>query len=151
METPKLVDIEQQTDGWVKKYVLKYEMPDGTMHDYHCATRRSVDEFRAGLERNARVSRAVMDGLQAPDEPFTPDAVCIVAKTPRDTLVMIREFRYPLNSWCVAFPAGLIDEGEDFRARTASTRLFINWINRRDRASCFRRSGEDVRACSRRK
>lgn len=51
METPKLVDIEQQTDGWVKKYVLKYEMPDGTMHDYHCATRRSVDEFRAGLER----------------------------------------------------------------------------------------------------
>ena len=90
METPKLVDIEQQTDGWVKKYVLKYEMPDGTMHDYHCATRRSVDEFRAGLERNARVSRAVMDGLQAPDEPFTPDAVCIVAKTPRDTLVKER-------------------------------------------------------------
>jgi len=119
METPKLVDIEQQTDGWVKKYVLKYEMPDGTMHDYHCATRRSVDEFRAGLERNARVSRAVMDGLQAPDEPFTPDAVCIVAKTPRDTLVMIREFRYPLNSWCVAFPAGLIDEGEDFATSAA--------------------------------
>ena len=120
METPKLVDIEQQTDGWVKKYVLKYEMPEGTMHDYNCATRRPVDEFRAGLERNARVSRAVMDGLQAPDEPFTPDAVCIVAKTPRDTLVMIREFRYPLNSWCVAFPAGLIDEGEDFA--TSATR-----------------------------
>ena len=119
METPKLVDIEQQADGWVKKYVLKYEMPDGTMHDYHCTTRRSVDEFRAGLERNARVSRAVMDGLQAPDEPFTPDAVCIVAKTPRDTLVMIREFRYPLNSWCVAFPAGLIDEGEDFATSAA--------------------------------
>ena len=119
METPKLVDIEQQTDGWVKKYVLKYEMPDGTMYDYHCATRRSVDEFRAGLERNARVSRAVMDGLQAPDEPFTPDAVCIVAKTPRDTLVLIREFRYPLNSWCVAFPAGLIDAGEDFATSAA--------------------------------
>ena len=36
-----------------------------------------------------------------------------VARTPRDTLVMIREFRYPLNSWCIAFPAGLVDQGED--------------------------------------
>ena len=26
---------------------------------------------------------------------------------------MQREFRYPLNSWCVAFPAGLVDPGED--------------------------------------
>jgi len=33
--------------------------------------------------------------------------------------VMIREFRYPLNSWCVAFPAGLIDEGEDFATSAA--------------------------------
>ena len=49
METPKLVGIEQQAGGWVKKHVLKYEMPDGTIHDYHCATRRSADEFRAGL------------------------------------------------------------------------------------------------------
>ena len=29
---------------------------------------------------------------------------------------MIREFRYPLNSWCIAFPAGLIDPGEDVLA-----------------------------------
>lgn len=29
---------------------------------------------------------------------------------------MIREFRYPLNSWCIAFPEGLIDTGESLRA-----------------------------------
>ncbi len=27
--------------------------------------------------------------------------------------MLIKEFRYPVNSWVVAFPAGLIDEGED--------------------------------------
>ena len=122
MKTPKLVGIEQQADGWVKKYVLKYELPDGTLYDYHCATRRTTEEFRAGLERNARVSATIMNGESAPNEPFTPDAVCIVARTPRDTLVMEREFRYPLNSWVIAFPAGLIDPGEDF-ATSASREL----------------------------
>ena len=118
MDYPKLVDIEQQADGWVKKYLVTYELPNGKLYQYHCATRRSVDEFRAGLERNARVCKEILgnergEGVSAEPEPLVPDAVCIVAETPRDTLVMIREFRYPLNSWCIAFPAGLVDEGED--------------------------------------
>ena len=118
MNTPKLVDVEQVCDGWVKKHLLTYEMPDGSLYKYHCATRRNADEFRAGLERNAIVSAQAMEAIHAgapqPQPPaFTPDAVCIVARTPRDTLVMEREFRYPLNSWCIAFPAGLVDPGED--------------------------------------
>ena len=28
-------------------------------------------------------------------------------------LVLIREFRYPLNSWVVGLPAGLVEPGED--------------------------------------
>ena len=28
-------------------------------------------------------------------------------------MVLIREFRYPLNSWCISFPAGLLEPGED--------------------------------------
>lgn len=120
-DTPKLVGIDQQADGWVKKYVLTYELPDGELYQYHCATRRNADDYRAGLERNARVSQAVMSGagVAPEDATFTPDAVCIVARTPDDKLVMIREFRYPLNSWCIAFPAGLIDPGEDFAASAA--------------------------------
>lgn len=99
---PKLLGIEQVASGWVNKYVLTYEMPDGRSHSYECASRKPIDTFRAGLE--ARGEGAV---------DAAPDAVCIVARTPRDTLVMIREFRYPLNSWCIAFPAGLVDSGED--------------------------------------
>lgn len=98
---PKLIGIEQTASGWVNKYVLTYEMPDGRLHNYECASRKPIDVFRAGLE-----ARGEGQAKEA------PDAVCIVARTPRDTLVMIREFRYPLNSWCIAFPAGLVDPGE---------------------------------------
>ena len=99
---PKLLNIEQIASGWVNKYVLTYEMPDGRPHNYECASRKPIDAFRAGLEARGE---GKVDAA--------PDAVCIVARTPRDTLVMIREFRYPLNSWCIAFPAGLVDPGED--------------------------------------
>ena len=121
MDAPKLVNIEQVCDGWVKKHLLTYEMPDGSLYQYHCATRRDADAYRAGLERNAQTSAVAMEAIRNGEQPpaapeFTPDAVCIAARTPRDTLVMIREFRYPLNSWCVAFPAGLVDAGESIIA-----------------------------------
>ena len=100
--TPRLKHIEQLADGWIKKYLLTYAMPNGTDHVYEVASRKSIDAYRALLEAN---------GAGMP--PTTADAMCIVARTPRDTLVLIREFRYPLNSWCIAFPAGLIEAGED--------------------------------------
>ena len=69
------------------------------------------------MEANALaglIFEAMETGAPIPDMPDqTPDAVCIVARTPRDTIVMEREFRYPLNSWCMAFPAGLVEPGED--------------------------------------
>ena len=98
---PKLEHIEQVSDGWVKKYVLTYRMEDGSAHTYEMASRKGREQLRAHLEGNAA-------GVET-----GPDAVCIVARTPRDTVVMEREFRYPLNSWCIAFPAGLVDPGED--------------------------------------
>ena len=102
MDTPKLANIEQVSDGWVKKYVLTYDMPDGSQHSYEVASRKDIDAYRALLATNA-----------LGDKPEGADAICIAARTPRDTLVMIREFRYPLNSWCIAFPAGLLEQGED--------------------------------------
>ena len=99
--TPRLVDIELIADGWIKKYVLTYELPDGTLYNYDCASRKSPEAFRAGLQANATCTAT------------TADAVCIVGLTENDELLMIREFRYPLNSWCIAFPAGLIEPGED--------------------------------------
>ena len=46
----------------------------------------------------------------------TADAVSIVPLTRDGKIVLIREFRYPLNSWVVGLPAGLVEAGEDLAA-----------------------------------
>ena len=101
---PRLVGIRQVSDGWIKKYVLAYAMPDGSTYEYESASRKSIDAYRAELEGNARGEQPVAD------------AVCIVPQTPDGNLLLIREFRYPLNSWCIAFPAGLKEPGESLAA-----------------------------------
>ncbi len=106
-KTPKLEAIEQICDGWIKKYLLTYRMPNGGIHHYEAASRKDMEAFRNHLNRNSTGVKTM------------PDAVCIVTKTPRDTLLLIREFRYPLNSWCIAFPAGLIDFGETIEEAVA--------------------------------
>ena len=98
--TPQLADIRQVSDGWIKKYLLTYTMPDGSTHTYESASRKSIDAYRTELEGNAR------------GEQPTADAVCIVPQTVDGKLLLIREFRYPLNSWCIAFPAGLKEPDE---------------------------------------
>lgn len=125
MQTPTLEHVEQVSDGWVKKYILTYRMPDGSLHPYEMASRKNEPQLRALFERNALACQRAIDGKAgggttiedyadaARTPSSTPDAVCIVARTPRKTLVMEREFRYPLNSWCIALPAGLVDPGED--------------------------------------
>ena len=103
-ELPKLKNIEQVSSGWINKYILTYILPDGTEFPYEAASRKELDAYRAELEANAC-------GRPAPS-----DAVCIVPETPDGKLLMIREFRYPLNTWCIAFPAGLTEPGEDIEA-----------------------------------
>lgn len=101
--SPRLDNIRQVSSGWINKYILTYELPDGTRYEYESASRKKLDDYRRSLE--ARAAGA------AP----TADAVCIVPQTKDGTLLLIREFRYPLNSWCIAFPAGLVEEGEQLR------------------------------------
>ncbi len=114
-ETPQLESVEQVSEGWINKYILHYRMPDGNKHVYEAVSRKGKADYEARL-RAAEASNATGTSDAATSAgnrtTTTPDAVCIVACTPRDSVVMIREFRYPLNSWCMAFPAGLVDEGE---------------------------------------
>ena len=49
----------------------------------------------------------------------TPDrgaAVIIALLRPSDKLVLIRQFRPPVDNYVIEFPAGLIDEGEDSKS-----------------------------------
>ncbi len=99
-QTPTLVDVEQVSSGWANKYLLSYRLPDGSIRGYESVSRKGHNAYTAQLAANA-------EGV-----PPKPDAVCIVPLLPNDEILLIREFRYPLNAWCVAFPAGLIDEDE---------------------------------------
>ena len=38
---PQLSNIRQVSDGWIKKYMLAYTMPDGSTYEYESASRKS--------------------------------------------------------------------------------------------------------------
>lgn len=97
--SPILRDIEQVSDGWIKKYLLSYELPDGSVYVYESVSRKGLEEYSQELRHEK--------GYQT-----RTDAISIVPRTENDEIVLIKEFRYPLNSWCVAFPTGLIEPGE---------------------------------------
>lgn len=103
---PQLKDIRQVSDGWIKKYLLTYQLPDGTLHEHESVSRKGLEDYRAELEANA---------AGEPQADRCADAVCVVPQTADGKLLLIREFRYPLNSWCIAFPAGLMEANEKLK------------------------------------
>ena len=52
--TPTLAGLRQVSDGWIKKYVLTYTMPDGSTYEYESASRKGPEAYRAELEAHAR-------------------------------------------------------------------------------------------------
>ncbi len=100
MDLPELKSIEQVSDGWLKKYVLTYDLPDGRTIPYEVVSRKGADLY---------TSEVTNPNTPAPGS----DAVCVIGHTADDTFLLIREFRYPMNRMCVAFPAGLREPGED--------------------------------------
>ncbi len=101
---PHLQDIRQVSDGWIKKYLLTYALPNGSVLEYESASRKGLAAYRSELEGNPLGEKPLID------------AVCIVPQTPEGDLLLIREFRYPLNSWCIAFPAGLKEGDESLKS-----------------------------------
>lgn len=101
---PLFRSLEQVSDGWIKKYLLGYELSDKTYFEYESVSRKDkqayeqeLKEARGGIARQA-------------------DAVSIVGRTLDDRLLLIKEFRYALNDWCIALPAGLKEPGESLIA-----------------------------------
>ena len=104
-DIPVLENVEQVADGWLKKYILTYRMPDGSKYEYEAISRKGLNEYRAELESAADYSKGITQ--------IKPDAGCIVPILPDGSVLLIREFRYAINDWIIAFPAGLVEAGED--------------------------------------
>lgn len=77
-------------------YELEAENKFGKTHPYYAASRKSKDTMMAATQT------------------VIPDGVVIYSLfgPSFDRLVMIRQFRYPLNNFIYELPAGLIDPGE---------------------------------------
>lgn len=80
---PQLKNIEQVSEGWINKYILTYELPDGTDYVYESTSRKKLEAYRTGLLANAR------------GEAPRVDAVCIVGETREGTL--LHDPRVPLS------------------------------------------------------
>ena len=63
---PELFGIEQVSDGWIKKYILTYRLPNGRELKYDVVSRKGLEEYRSEIETLGTVAPQV-------------DAVCIVA------------------------------------------------------------------------
>lgn len=97
---PEFLGMEEVSAGWLNKYILNYRLPDGNVHQYESVSRKPKDVYLAELTTKGAVDPEI-------------DAVCIVGYTKDESFVMTREFRYPMNRYCVQFPAGLRERGEN--------------------------------------
>lgn len=97
----KIKKIEQMTQNpFVNLYNLDVEHKDGKTGKYYTASRAKTPEE---LE--------ICRGEQRPNGVI----VYSLCGKKKDKVVLIRQFRYPINNYVYEFPAGLVEQGEDFR------------------------------------
>lgn len=91
--------IKKLTDNrFLNLYELDAEFRDGSRAPYYVASRRKT-----------------IESLKAVTHDNHPDGVILygVHGEKKDKVVLIRQFRYPLNGYVYEFPAGLVEPGED--------------------------------------
>ena len=93
--------IRQETDHrFLNFFTLDALNKSGNPKEYYLASRaRSVDE----LKINTRVNK--------------PDGVTVYALygEKRDKVVLVRQYRYPVDHFVYELPSGIVDEGETYR------------------------------------
>lgn len=94
--------IKKLTDNrFLNLYELDATFRDGSKAPYYVASRRkTVEQLKAVTHDNH------------------PDGVILygVHGEKKDKVVLIRQFRYPINGYVYEFPAGLVEPGEDMLA-----------------------------------
>lgn len=90
--------------------------PDAKPDDAHLSETRvaSQELLRGHFLHAMRDTVRLPDGKESSREyVIHPGAVMVVAELPDGRLVLERQFRYPVQSVMVEFPAGKLDPGED--------------------------------------
>ncbi|VYU27834.1 NUDIX domain-containing protein [Clostridium tertium] len=85
---------------YLKLYSADYLNKKGALRNWTIASRKNIDDLNNKFFDNGEDK---------------PDAVVIIAKhTDENKLVLIKQFRIPINDYVIELPAGLIDDGETF-------------------------------------
>lgn len=97
-------DITQTTQNrFLNMYELDMVNDKGKNSKYFVASRaKNIEELKISTRQN------------------TPDGVIIYSvyqdkETKKEKIVLIRQYRCPIDDYIYEFPAGLVDEGEDFK------------------------------------
>lgn len=100
----RIETIRKTTDNrFLNMYELGMKNEDGKESTYYVASRaKNIDQLKIRTREN------------------TPDGVIIYsvyrdASDMEEKIVLIRQYRCPLDDYIYEFPAGLVDEGEDFQ------------------------------------
>ena len=95
----RIKGIKKLTDNrFLNLYELDASFRDGSSASYYVASRRkNADQLKA-VTRDSRPDGVILYGVHGQK---------------RDKLVLVRQFRYPVNGYVYEFPAGLVEPGED--------------------------------------
>lgn len=98
-------EIVQQTHNrFLNMFELKVRRKNGSEGSYFVASRAEKPE-----------------GIECARHTVKPDGVIIYAVTSdREKVLLVRQYRYPIDTYVYELPAGLVDPGEDYR--TAAVR-----------------------------
>lgn len=98
----RIIDVKSKFKSkFLSMYEIIYKAKNGTEKKWMSSSRKSVEE----LEKYWKT-----------DKLSSPDAVVIVPYHEKSKkLVLIEEYRVPVDDFVLSFPAGLIDEGEGIR------------------------------------
>lgn len=96
-ENDKIIEVTRMTDNpFLNMYDLTARRRDGGLFHYYVASRRQKEELQCMTRLNQ------------------PDGVMIyaVCRDCPNRVVLVRQFRYPLNDYVYEMPAGLLEAGE---------------------------------------
>lgn len=105
----RISGIKKLTDNrYLNLYELDATFRDGSKAPYYVASRRPNSESLKAVTGDNRADGVLIYGVHGPQ---------------RDKVVLIRQYRYPVNAYVYEFPAGLVEAWED-PAQAAARELF---------------------------
>lgn len=95
----RVKQVKKQTDNrFLNLYEFEAEHRDGKTASYYVASRVKEQEDLKALSHNKKSDGVIIYSIYGEK---------------KDKVVLVRQFRYPINDYIYEFPAGLVEEGED--------------------------------------